>query len=132
MQPLVYYDEKLHTKSLVQRYQIQFLWDAGMTQKFIANQQEVHPSTICRELNRNIAKRGRTSGYYIAVNAQRKTDLRHQEKPKQVLFTSNMKQVIIRRLTLDKWSPEIISKIGHRTGECPISHEWIYQWIWAS
>jgi IS30 family transposase len=30
----------------------------------------------------------------------------------------------------DKWSPEIISAVGHETGKCPISAEWIYQWIW--
>ena len=102
-----------------------------MTQKFIANELDVHPSTICRELRRNIAKRGRTSGSYIASNAQQKTDLRHQDKPKQMFFTESMKQVIIRQLELDKWRPEIISKIGHRTGNCPISHEWIYQWVWS-
>ena len=117
--------------SLVQRYQIQSLWNAGMTQKFIANELEVHPSTICRELSRNIAKRGRTSGHYIASNAQRKTDIRHQDKSKQVLFTDSMKYVIIRQLEVDKWSPEIISQMGHKTGNCPISHEWIYQWIWS-
>jgi transposase, IS30 family len=47
--------------SFVQRYQIQFFLKSGMKQK---NAQEigVHSSTISRELNRNIAKRGRTTG----------------------------------------------------------------------
>jgi IS30 family transposase len=117
--------------SLVQRYQIQSLWVAGMTQKFISNQIAVHPSTICRELDRNTAKRGRTSGHYVAINAQRKTDQRHQDKPKQVLFSLAMKQLIVKQLTVDKWSPELISAKGNQTGKCPLSHEWIYQWIWA-
>jgi len=73
--------------SLVQRYEIQSLWVAGMTQKFISNQLAVHPSTICRELDRNMAKRGGTSEHYVATNAQRKTDQTHQDKPKHVLFS---------------------------------------------
>jgi IS30 family transposase len=45
-----------------------------MKQKKIALEVGVHPSTISRELRRNIAKRGRTANDYIAENAQRKTD----------------------------------------------------------
>ena len=44
--------------SLVQRYQIQAFVKDGMKQKMIAQEIDVHPSTISRELNRNIAKRG--------------------------------------------------------------------------
>jgi IS30 family transposase len=55
--------------SFGQRYQIESLLKAGMNQKMIAHQLEVHPSTISRELKRNIAKRGRTSGNYVASNA---------------------------------------------------------------
>jgi IS30 family transposase len=73
--------------SLVQRYQIQAFLKAGMKQKIIALEIGVHPSTISRELNRNIAKRGRTSGHYVAENAQRKTDQRHRYKEKLVKFT---------------------------------------------
>ena len=32
---------------------------------------------------------------------------------------------------MDKWSPEFISAKGNQTGKCPLSYEWIYQWIWA-
>jgi IS30 family transposase len=53
--------------SLEQRYQIEALLKAGINQKFIALQTGVHPSTICRELSRNIAKRGRTAGGYKAA-----------------------------------------------------------------
>jgi IS30 family transposase len=52
--------------SLDQRYQIEALFTAGISQKQIALQLAVHPSTICRELKRNVAKRGRTSGEYYA------------------------------------------------------------------
>lgn len=63
--------------SLVQRYQIQAFLKAGMSQKRITQEIGVHPSTVSRELNRNMAKRGRLAGEYVAQNAQRKTELRH-------------------------------------------------------
>ena len=116
--------------SLGQRYQMEALLKAGLRQKFIAEQIGVHASTISREKKRNVAKRGRTSGEYIAVNAQRKTDLRHQMKPKQVIFSSAMQQVVVEQLREEKWSPEIISVVGNSNGQCPVSHERIYQWIW--
>jgi IS30 family transposase len=116
--------------SLVQRYQIEAFVKAGMKQKKIAEQIGVHPSTISRELNRNIAKRGKTSGEYIASNAQRKTDQRHYLKPKFVRFSFAMKNQAIKWLTEEKWSPEIISVVGHQQGTCTVSAEWLYQWIW--
>ena len=116
--------------SLVQRYQIEALIKAGIKQNKIAEQLGVDASTISRELNRNKAKRGRTAGIYVATNAQRKTDLRHKSKPKLTKFTDSMKKQISFWLTKNKWSPEIISIVGKKTDKCPISHEWIYQWIW--
>ncbi len=125
-------DKNYTQLSLVQRYQIESLLKVGLTQKLIAEQIGVHPSTVGRELRRNTALRGRTAGEYVASNAQRKTDLRHQQKPKQVLFTGNMKRHAVKKLMVDKWSPELISVKGKESGECPISHEWLYQWIWQS
>ena len=81
-------------------------------------------------MNLNIAKRGRTAGEYLAKNAQRKTDQRHQLKPKLITFDSAMKDQAVKWLTHEKWSPEIISIEGHKTGKCPVSIEWLYQWIW--
>jgi len=43
----------------------------------IAQEIGVHPSTIFRELNRNIAKKGRTVGEYFTENSQLKTNHRH-------------------------------------------------------
>ena len=118
--------------SLEQRYQIEALLKAGLKQKSIAHQLKVHPSTISRELSRNIALAGKTSGEYLARNAQRRTNLRHYHKPKQVIFSETMKQYAIQRLTVDRWSPELISAIGRQTGECRVSHEWLYHWIWET
>ena len=116
--------------SLEQRYQIEALVKAGIKQKLIAIQIGVDASTISRELKRNVAKRGRTAGEYLAANAQRKTDIRHQSKPKLVVFTETMKRRAVKQLSEEKWSPEIISVMGKISGECPVSHERIYQWIW--
>lgn len=112
--------------SLEQRYQIESLIKVGIKQKQIAAQLNVHASTISRELKRNIAKRGRTAGEYKATNAQRKTDIRHTEKPKQELFTSEMKLTISSYLKNERWSPELISNCTKDM----VSHERIYQWIW--
>jgi IS30 family transposase len=118
--------------SLVQRYQIQAFLQAGMKQKNIALALDVHPSTISRELERNIAKRGQTSGKYFAENAQRKTIQRHHQKPKIVKFSFSMKEQAVKWLKYEKWSPEIISIVGNKTGKCPMSIESLYKWIWQS
>ncbi len=116
--------------SIDQRYQIEALLKTEVTKIEIANIVHVHLSTITRELKRNVGLRGKGAGVYRTANAQRKTNLRHQEKPKRVIFTKPMKDWIVNRLKEDRWSPELISHQGKKTGECPLSHEWIYQWIW--
>jgi IS30 family transposase len=116
--------------SLVQRYQIEALWKAGMKQKFIAEQIGVHPSTISRELNRNTPTRGIKAGLYGADQAQEKSQNRHHKKPKALKYNDAMKHEAARLLTYDRWSPELISATGKETGKCPISHEYLYQWIW--
>ncbi|WP_026751309.1 IS30 family transposase [Sediminibacterium sp. C3] len=118
--------------SLIQRYQIEAFIKAGMKQKKIAEHLGVNPSTISRELKRNTAQRGRTAGTYLASNAQRRTEQRHQFKPKLVKFNLAMKKQAVRWLSNEKWSPELISVKGKETGKCPLSIEWLYQWIWQS
>ena len=112
--------------SLEQRYQIECLIKAGFSQKKIAEQLNVHASTISRELKRNITKRGKTAGEYMALNAQRKTNIRHLEKPKYEVFTSEMKLTISSYIKNERWSPELISNSINDM----VSHERIYQWIW--
>jgi len=124
--------QKYTQLGLVQRYQIQAFLKAGVNQKRIAEEIGVHPSTISRELNRNIAKRGRFAVEYVALNAQRRTEQRHHQKPKSVKFTQPMKEQAVKWLTHEKWSPEIMSVEGHRTGKCPVSIECLYHWIWKS
>ena len=117
--------------SFEQRYQIEALLQTGRSQKEIAQQIGVHPSTICREFRRNTARRGPTAGCYSARNAQRKTTELHAHKSTALKFNHRMKQVAVQWLQVDKWSPELISFWGNDTGLCPVSHECLYQWIWA-
>jgi IS30 family transposase len=98
----------------------------------IAANIDVDPSTVSRELSRNIAQRERTACEYVASNAQRKTNHRHHIKHKVVKFSTNMKDQAVRWLSEEKWSPEIISVEGNKTGKCPMSIESLYQWIWQS
>ena len=124
--------KKYKQLTVEQRYQIEALIQAGFNQTKIADQLGVHRSTIGRELKRSIPKRGRGSGEYCALNAQRKTSNRHKEKYKIVLLTPDLKQAIFDKMTLDKWSPELISERWKLEGKAIVSHETIYKWIWES
>lgn len=114
-----------------QRYQIEALLQNEVTQKEIARIIGVNASTICRELKRNTPKRGRGALEYRAKNAQRRTDLRHQTKPKHVKFTDDMKVLARGLLQKEKYSPELIHEQGKIEFRDFVSHETIYQWIWS-
>jgi IS30 family transposase len=124
--------KKYKQLSQAQRYQIESLSKAGLSQTGIASLIGVHRSTICRELKRNTPTRGRTAGQYIGVHAQGKTDLRHSVKAKQVLLTGELKERIAGLMKHQKWSPELIAKRLAKEGEPCVSHETIYKWIWMA
>ncbi|MBK7738226.1 MAG: helix-turn-helix domain-containing protein [Saprospiraceae bacterium] len=65
--------------SFEERLKIKALLETGHSQKDIAQLLNRSASTISREFNRNIAKRGRGSGHYCAESAQRKTVQRHKK-----------------------------------------------------
>lgn len=124
--------KKYKQLTLSQRYQIEALLLAGLSQIAIANQLEVNRSTICRELKRSIALRGRTAGVYVATNAERKTRNRHKHKHKKVQLTAELKASIAEKMILDKWSPELISQKWKQQNIPVVSHETIYKWIWEA
>ena len=113
-----------------QRYQIEALLKSGLNQKEIALILNVHPSTISRELNRNTSKRGKGALVYRAKNAQRRTDIRHAQKPKQERFNSQMKAMTREMMQWEKYSPELIEVEGKKQLGDFVSHETIYKWIW--
>jgi len=107
--------------SQAQRYQIEILKKAGKDQKQIAVLLAVSPATICRELKRNTGKRG-----YRPKQAQRRADNRRTGATKAMKMTDEVIVEIEQKIRLD-WSPEQVSGVLEMT----ISHERIYQHIWA-
>lgn len=114
-----------------QRYQIEALLQNEVTQKEIARIVGVSASTICRELKRNIPKRGRGALEYHAKIAQRRTNIRHQTKPKHIKFSDDMKELARGFLQKQKYSPELIQVEGKKECGNFVSHETIYKWIWS-
>jgi IS30 family transposase len=108
-----------------QRYQIEILKKAGKSQKEIAALLGVSESTISRELKRNQGKKG-----YRPKQAQIKADNRKKQAAKALKMTPTLILLIEARIRLD-WSPEQVS--GQLKDELGIliSHERIYQHIWA-
>jgi transposase, IS30 family len=116
--------------SVEQRYQLEALLKKGHSQKAIAEVLQVHPSTISRELKRNTPQGGVGSFTYWASNAQRRTELRHRDKPKRTYFTAQMRWLCRSWLLHEKYSPELMSAYGKAQLGYFVSHETIYKWIW--
>ncbi len=109
-----------------ERCQINTLVSTGMMQKDIAGHLGVSPSTICRELKRNVGQRG----YRYRQADIKAVGRRHQasKRPKKML--PSLIRVIEEKL-LEKWSPEQISGVL-KSNDILISHESIYRYIWAN
>lgn len=107
--------------SPAQRYQIAILNKAGKNQKEMAELLGVSRSTMCRELKRNRGKKG-----YFPKQAQIKADNRRTQATKALKMTAAVIVEIEEKIRLD-WSPEQVSGVLKTT----ISHERIYQHIWA-
>jgi IS30 family transposase len=107
------------------RYQIEILKKAGKNQKDIAVLVNVSPSTICRELRRNTGKRG-----YRPKQAQAKVDNRRKQAAKPLKMTSVAIGLVDSKIVVE-WSPEQISGWLKQEQGIAISHERIYQHIWA-
>lgn len=86
-------------------------------------------STICREFKRSIPKRGRGSGEYSATNAQRITIIRHNTKPKYIIFKEELKKSARHLLIVEKHSPELITAIWEKAETEGVSYETLYKWI---
>jgi IS30 family transposase len=124
--------QKYTQLSVENRHQIKALLDAGHTQIEVARTIGVHRSTICRELKRNVANEQPPDKDYCPSTAQKLTDQRHRDKPKHRRFSETLKDQARRWLTVEKLSPELISGRWQVLGIDGVSHETIYQWIWAA
>jgi IS30 family transposase len=122
--------KKYFQLTLEQRYKIESLKTAGLRQTEIAKIIGVNKSTVCREFKRNIPLRGFGAKLYVAQKAQKKTNLRHYEKYKPISFSIKMKHDVRQMMTVQKYSPELISAQWRKDGKPGVSHETIYKWIW--
>ena len=107
-----------------QRYQISALKKAGHTQGNIAKTVSTSESTISREVRRNCGPEG-----YDPELAHQKAMARRRNKV-QCRITAADWQVVERKLRLD-WSPEQVSNWLAQERDIQVSHEWIYQYIYA-
>ena len=107
-----------------ERYQIYALKKAGHDQATIAVIIGRNPGTISRELRRNQGLRG-----YRPDQAHNLALMRRNDKAQPRLSHEIWQQVEI--LIREEWSPEqVVGRIAMEQG-VSISHEWIYQYIYA-
>lgn len=106
-----------------QRYQIYALKQIGHNQTEIANELGVHKATISRELKRNTGGKG-----YRPKQAHRLSQERRKKAKGRI--TASTWQLVEEKLQAD-WSPEQISGWLLRNMAVRISHEWIYQYVYA-
>jgi IS30 family transposase len=109
-----------------QRYEIATLRNQNFSQSEIANTIGKDKSVISRELSRNCDAR---NGLYKAELAQKKTDLRHENKPKKVYFTTEVRAYVIKYLEKE-YSPEQIVGYAEKEKIQCVSIERIYQFVW--
>jgi transposase, IS30 family len=110
-----------------QRYTISVMLQNGHSQREIAEIIGKDKSTISREIRRNRDKR---NGVYKSKLAQKNYNKRQKEKPKKKHFTEEIKIYVEGKLSED-YSPEQIYGRAKIEGIKCVSHERIYQHIWA-
>ncbi len=107
-----------------QRYQIYALKKEGHNQTAIARNLGVHQSTITRELARNQGGRG-----YRPKQADELARARRQQRVQPRITLAQWTQV--EHLLRQQWSPEQISGRLKLEAQTRISHERIYQYVYA-
>lgn len=110
--------------TLEQRYQISALLKLGFNKTAIARELGVHKSNIGRELKRNLSKRG-----YRPKFAEKQALFRRKNKVKPRILEETWRAVDAK--IKEQWSPAQISGRLALEGTRTVSHEWIYQHIYA-
>lgn len=116
---------KYHQLTEEERYSITALLRLGRTQAEIAEELGRAPSTISRELRRNVT---RHDGHYRAAKAQQYSQARRRRARRTSWFSAEAWAQVEARLK-QKWSPEQISATLADEGVVRISHETIYRHV---
>lgn len=112
--------------TLEQRYKIEAYRNLGKGISEIADYVGKDKSVISREIKRNSDGR---NGLYKADLAHRKTNLRHQTKPKNCKFSKEIEVYVLLYLQQDYSPEQIVGKAALENVEM-VSAERIYQYIW--
>lgn len=107
-----------------QRYQIYILRKAGHRRNFIAAEIGVHPSTITREMARGSGQRG-----YRPKQADELAQARKQKRYQPRINSATW--AVVAGLLCQDWSPEQVSGWLAKEKQPGVSHESIYQYIYA-
>jgi len=111
-----------------QRYELNAYLQAGKSKEEIAALLGFHRSTIYREICRNGGKQGEV---YEAYSAQRYYENRKILRNRETKFTYKMEHMARFFLIERHYSPEQIAGSCKRADIPMVSHERLYQWIWA-
>jgi IS30 family transposase len=98
---------------------------AGYKQNEMAELLDRSEGTISREIHRNMGKRGYRSGQAGALASQRRKESRKAKR-----FTAEVQQAVEYYLRKD-YSPEQVTGYMRRQGQETVSHERIYQHVYA-
>lgn len=107
-----------------QRYQIEVLLSAKMSQVSIAKQVGVHPSTISRELRRN-----RSKAEYCAVSAADESNARRAGARKFCKSFTWLGEHLEIWLELGMSPEQIAHRLKQEQPDQAVSHEWLYRFI---
>ena len=108
-----------------QRYHIWALKKAGFDQTEIAHEVGVHKSTISRELRRNSGQRG-----YRPKQAHSMATARQQARASATRIAAET-WILVEQHLRQEWSPEQVSGWLRREHKLRVSHERIYQYVYA-
>jgi IS30 family transposase len=109
-----------------QRIQIEILLKKQASKTEIAQLLGIHRATLYRELKRNAMKRGG----YNARSAGQLAEERKERFRRHRGFTDKVKRFVVEKLN-QEWSPEQIAGYCKANGIEMVSHETIYQFVYA-
>lgn len=109
-----------------QRYKLEVLLQEKVHKTRIAEELNVHISSIYREIKRNSDAR---NSVYKAELAVRKCKKRHDDKLKNQCFTTEIKSYIESLIKEDLSPEQIVGKSKKDNIKC-VSHETIYKYVW--
>jgi len=112
--------------TLEERYAINVMRKHHYSIRAIARELDRAPSTISRELRRNL----RPSGRYVPDIAHSYATARRRRSRRNARIGPEIWQIVDRYLKMD-WSPEQVAGFLKAEGILSISHETIYLHVWA-